>query len=307
MTLYKKLNLLFDLFLVILTSGILSTSHVSCALLSNIDANKEVVFFFAADTHISDNEDTHQINIDLINAMNNLPGTAYPKDIPGTVNEPIGILIAGDLTENSNQTEWEKFLAIFDSIDNDGLSRYPVYESIGNHDVNEDKMNVIDGVVERHGNTFYSMDWGPVHIVCLGYHPDTENLEWLAKDLARIGQTRPIIIYFHMNIVYQWIDDGIEQFKDLFLAVIKDYNVIGIFNGHSHNVKRSNWKGYDVYISGSPTKQIDNRIGFHVVSVTRDYMSVAFWQINNNDQEQGCWNESFTEAKTIPSHPPPRL
>ena len=110
------------------------------------------------------------------------------------------------------------------------------------------------------GSNNYSWDWGNVHALqlnswagdtVLGSNSNTgtkythdSGIPWLISDLiANVGTSgRPVIIFQHFG----WDSKSMELNADgtaawwsdadraLFLSIIKDYNVIGIFSGHRH-------------------------------------------------------------------------
>ncbi|MER9676236.1 metallophosphoesterase [Mesorhizobium sp. M0208] len=105
----------------------------------------------------------------------------------------------------------------------------------------------------------YSWDWGGLHLVQTHRfagdtgHGATSSLPWLKQDLATYaGDGRPVILFQH----YGWDTFSIERWdaaektfddngkgpphwwseadRQALLAVLKGYNVVGIFHGHQH-------------------------------------------------------------------------
>lgn len=105
----------------------------------------------------------------------------------------------------------------------------------------------------------YSWDWGGLHLVQTHRfagdtgHGATSSLPWLKQDLATYaGDGRPVILFQH----YGWDNFSIERWdaaektfddngtgpphwwsetdRQALLAVLKGYNVVGIFHGHQH-------------------------------------------------------------------------
>ena len=95
----------------------------------------------------------------------------------------------------------------------------------------------------------YSLDWDGVHIisagVCAGcdrsYNYSADRMKWFTDDLAKYASDgRPVVIYQHfgfdsfsMSTAWYAASDRITAYWDLWKA-IANYNVIGIFHGHSH-------------------------------------------------------------------------
>lgn len=219
-----------------------------------------------------------------IRTMNEIAGKPWPAALGGSVAEPRGLLISGDLTEQGRPPEWARFEAIFGLTGKDGQLRYPVYEGAGNHD-KWGGSYVDDQIRRRHGGAPYSWSWGDLHLVCLGEAPTHADLAWLRTDLDAAGPDRGIILYLHFPLegpgsTGQWFGDS-ERAK--LADVLAGREVLGIFNGHAHTSGRYRWHGYDAYMEGS-VKHIWH--SFAVVHVTRERMTVASY---NYDRQAFWW------------------
>lgn len=65
-----------------------------------------------------------------------------------------------------------------------GLLKRPVYNVLGNHDLNfdaRDNQHAFDTFKRTFGSTYYSFDWGPVHFLILN------NVEWTGMNLDQPG------------------------------------------------------------------------------------------------------------------------
>lgn len=252
----------------------------------------DVTFFVAADTHFG-HEGIDKLNARQIAAMNALPGTAMPAGA-GVVRNPLGVLIAGDLTDRGRSAQWQQFVEHYGLTGSDGLLNYPVYECTGNHDRKSFiSRPVLDAVRKRHGDLVYSWDWGDVHLVCLDLYPDASNLRWLKRDLAKVGRTVPVVLYFHYSILGPYSDWWSAGEKEAFRKAIDGFNVIGIFHGHYHGSMRYKWRGYDVYNVGSPRH---GRHSFAVVRVTDTTMAVA--SMNWGRTRWGWWHTKAINGST---------
>lgn len=261
----------------------------------------DVTFLIAADTHfgaklhvtgpsaIYRTKGTNWVTAEFVHKsviaqMNQIEGTPYPPGIGGKVDEPLALLIAGDLTEDGRKHEWQSFVRHYGGTGHDGLLRYPVYEALGNHDL-RDGPYVSNEVGRRHGHTNYAWDWGDLHVACLGVAPDEDVLEWLRDDLAEVGPHRPVILYMHYPLLGPWAEGnsfGKSQLRSRMRATIDGYNIVGIFHGHSHLSGLYEWNGYDVYAVGAfkgPSRS------FEVVRVTDERMTVAAW----NFERRAFW------------------
>ncbi len=135
--------------------------------------------------------------------------------------------------------------------------------------------------IDTPGSNNYSWDWGNVHALqlnswagdtVLGSNSTTgtkythdSGIPWLIADLAaNVGNSgRPVIIFQHFGWDPKSTElnaDGTARWwsdadRTLFLNIIKDYNVIGIFSGHRHI---SGMHSATVTDSRGNTKIIDN-------------------------------------------------
>ncbi len=271
----------------------------------------EVTFFLISDTHYGVSGTVAQANRQTILAMTVLPGNPYPPEIgDGWVRPPRGVVVLGDLVEDgggaSGEEQWRAFTADF-GVNGEGLLRHPVYEGFGNHDGGAEhpvRSGIRDRNLRRPGvanissdGHHYSWDWGRVHLVQLNLFPGSQgediinpwgkafegswkyplhSLEFLEQDLAdRVGESgRPVVLLQH----YGWDEWGLGWWGDgeraRFYSVIKDYNIIAIFWGHSHQAQNIPWQGIPTFCVGS--SQHDPSAGvFIVVRITGNEMLVA--------------------------------
>ncbi|MBW2454570.1 MAG: metallophosphoesterase [Deltaproteobacteria bacterium] len=236
----------------------------------------EVTFFVTADTHFGA-EGLVERNRRQIVAMNDLPGRAMPPALGGIVEQPLAVLVAGDLTDFGWQTEWQQFLAHYGP---GGLLRYRIYETTGNHDRYAPLgYAVLDGVRARHGALLYGVALGPVRVICLDRYPDAEAQQWLARQLALLGKTVPVMLFFHYPLMGTFADWWSERDKEGLARVIQDYSVEAIFHGHSHDSRPYEWRGVTVYNVGSPKHAWNS---FAVVRVEGRTLSVAAWDWDDN-------------------------
>lgn len=282
-----------------------------------------LTFFVAADPHYGyeawdSNELQNKAGID---DMNTLPGTPFPRETDGVVQEPEGVLVCGDLTGGGSILNWTGYWAwgwvdgfITDyEVNGKGRLIYPVYEGFGNHDVLGDHGSMKDGLVVRTGikrrnmlrstpinksdnSLHYSFDWEGVHFVNLNLYPGSDgharnSLEFLEEDLAEhIGNSnRPIILYHHYDL---WASDRwwTEEEKEAYYDVIQGYNVIAIFVGHSHRSKNYLWKGFQVF--NAPA--VKTRGTYFVVRVNLEKERIYVWE-----REPGEWGRRWSKPFPI--------
>jgi hypothetical protein len=225
-----------------------------------------------------------ELNRSVVEQMNALPGTEYPPAIGGRVDVPRGVLFTGDTTDNGHLEEFAEFEAVYGLTGKDGLLEYPVFEAIGNHDLNRDSP-VKERVVRRHGGVDYAWDWDDLRLLCLDMYPDARTREWLARDLARVGPGRPLVLFFHYSIEGYYSDLWEREDKEAFARALGGRNVLAIFHGHEHHVGHYVWRGHPVFRPGAPRHSSH---AFLVVRVGPREMAVAAW-----DFDRRAWRESW--------------
>lgn len=242
-----------------------------------------VTFFVSSDSHFGA-RGMDELNRLIVQQMNELPGTEYPPELGGRVETPRGVLFTGDTTDNGRLEEFAEFETVYGLTGKDGLLKYPVFEAIGNHDLNSESP-VKERVERRHGGIDYAWDWDDLHLVCLDMYPDVRTREWLTRDLDRLGPNRPVILFFHYSIEGYYSDFWEPEEKEAFAKAIEGHNVLAIFHGHEHRVGRYVWRGHPVFRPGAPRHSSH---AFLVVRVSALEMAVAAWDFDN-----GRWLQSW--------------
>lgn len=256
-----------------------------------------LTFFTISDMHYNwPAEGNYELQRTAIKAMNELPGTAYPKAIGGVVAAPRGVVVLGDLVE-SNKTPayaaWEGDMG----LKGEKLLHYPVYELLGNHDHAGDAG--WDGMKRRNplradvasispNGYHYSFDWNGIHFVALnicaanGPDPTLERklnprlaLDFVKEDLKRnVGESgRPVIILQHFDLYnHAWFT---QAQVDALGAALAPYNVILLAHGHSHSARVYKAGDIDVLDDGS-LKNAEAKPGvssFFVVRIEGDHLT----------------------------------
>jgi hypothetical protein len=223
---------------------------------------KPLTFFGWSDTHIPVSGDASKL-WSAIDAMNLLPGKAYPKNIGGVVDTPAFVFNCGDITE------WPTHQAkkAYEDLITKRL-KYPSYEILGNHD--EAGADGVEGAPpimkewfkRRYGDLSYTFDQGGVHFACpfsaydesLGSPAQkitTEAMDFLRENLHRhyspdvvpeklasIPKGRPIIVAVHLCL------DAMTN-RDAFVDALGDANVIMVLGGHYHKATVRPYRGVD--------------------------------------------------------------
>ncbi len=221
---------------------------------------KPLTFFGWSDTHIPVHGDGSKL-WPAIDAMNLLPGKAYPKNIGGVVDTPTFVFNCGDITD------WPTHQAkkTYEDLITKRL-RYPSYEILGNHD--EAGADGVEGAPpimkewfkRRYGDLSYTFDQGGIHFVCpfsaydesLGNPAQdvtTEAMDFIRKNLHRhyspalvpkklatIPQGTPIVVATHLCF------DAMTN-RDAFVDAMGDANVIMVLGGHYHKAVVTPYRG----------------------------------------------------------------
>ncbi len=233
-------------------------------------------FLVASDTHFGV-PGIEQRNRTMVDQMNRLPGTPYPPAIGGRVVTPRGLLILGDLTDYATAAQFRDFETMYGLHGGDGLLRWPVYETIGNHDWVWDSPATA-GVTRRHGDVRYAWDWDDVRMISLGVYPNAEGRAFLAEELTRVGRERRVILFFHYAMLGPWSGDWSAAEKDAFASTIGGYNVTAIFHGHFHRGGHYVWNGVPVFRPGSPKHAAHT---FLSVRLERERIAVGTWSFDD--------------------------
>lgn len=258
--------------------------------LATAPAAEDVTFFVTSDPQVNIPKWGTAGTEHTILVMNGLPGQAFP--FGGTVEEPRGVLVLGDLVDDiANRENWARYQRFFHP-DGQAMLRFKAIEVIGNHDLDGKltdggfsyvQRDVIARNQTRAGEFSYDQDkyhyswsWGPLHLVNLNVFPGDvprpvydrpapwndphRALTFLKQDLAaRVGTSgRPVIVMWHYGLrgwgrEKWWTLDDLAALRD----VLKPYNIALILHGHEHSFAQYQWEGYDVFMAPSPQKDRD--------------------------------------------------
>lgn len=260
---------------------------------------RDVTFFVFAAPHFGYHPYLDNMNLVNIQAMNGLPGLAYPEAY-GVVEPPRGVLIAGDLTEDALQEEFDQFVAHYGLNGTEALIRYPVFEGRGNHDQHNGGQPVIDGITARHGGLTYSFDWDDIHFVCCDVKVDAPILAWLSDDLGTVGPHRPVVMWVHFSLTFEprWTAEELDNLEQL----LQGYNVVGIFT-HYNDPSHETWRGFDEYVVSAPFRALP---GFAVVRITDNQMLVANY-VMTKAQGEYVWTGGYWSYHHVKAIDPPAV
>jgi len=257
-----------------------STAAITLTL-AGVALAADITFFAYSDCHYgAEAHDKpavrHRSHVQWIN---DLPGTAWPESIGGVVAEPRGVVMAGDLIDHGSvpdkhAREWQDYITEF-GVNGEGRLKYPVFEGLGNHDWNPDRVTFkhikkrnqqrlkLGHISHVSDNGYhYSWDWDGIHFINVNIFPgnewygeaDTYSYDahhpeqarnFLKEDLeANVGDDgRPVIIVFHFRPIDEnwWTYSAMDKFH----KIIQDYNVILLMVGHQGGGLNNKWRGID--------------------------------------------------------------
>ena len=243
------------------------------------DAQRDFTFLSMSDCHYAalKNEDRNTRNLDTIRAINALTDISWPDELgDGRVQAPKGVMALGDLIDdgdmktgdvNVSEKQYATFVEQCGLDGKDGVLKYPIFETWGNHDgppvgsekngfssqahlIERNKIRKEKGLISNISDSglHYSWDWADVHFVSLGIYPADKQrdgihyspvwhnpqgaLSFLKADLEKnVGKSgRPVVLMAHMGMDTDWWVK--DDYADLYKAV-KDYNIVLYIFGHS--------------------------------------------------------------------------
>ena len=212
-----------------------------------------------------------------------LPITNEIVTLCNTEIKPNVVFCLGDLIDDERDKvkDGNKIKKVVEALDRLTM---PYHITTGNHDLRPyDSREEIEAVLHIPTST-YSFDLNGYHFVVLGLSVNDPtlndaygiarthklsqgDLEWLAHDLKHT--TLPIIITSHYSIAHNdmtgnvWFENAPEDvsYKNLddIQNILKDHNIIALFNGHQHWTKNMVENGNQFYTIGSIVENIKNQ------------------------------------------------
>jgi hypothetical protein len=211
-----------------------------------------LTFFGWSDQHVKADGDGEHL-IPAIDAMNKLPGRAYPAHITGQVDEPNFVMGLGDITEWPSRPARDTYERLITN-----RLRFPSFDVAGNHDSGglTPSPTIHDWLIKRHGALSYTFDKKGFHFAALysKYDEGLNNpaqpiardaLEYLRKDLAKVPAGIPVVIATHLCF------EAITN-RDKFVDAFGDANVILVLGGHYHKATVNKYRGVSFVQLPSP-------------------------------------------------------
>lgn len=231
--------------------------------------------------------------------------------------KPDFCVAGGDLVFDVLETDKPRAKQLFD-LYGDAVKRLdcPVHSCPGNHDyfgvfeksgvapsdpeygrkMFEDRIGPRNKSFDHKGWHFITLD--TVFIQGRKYKGfvDEEQVNWLRADLAKNGSSRPVVITCHIPLVTAalhtvpgWRELGnvlvVENAAEV-VAVLQQYPVKLVLQGHTHINERVHWKGIDFITTGAVCgnwwkgPHLGFSEGYAVLDVTGDNVSWRFESYN---------------------------
>jgi len=228
-------------------------------------------FAWFSDTHVSETTSGAADLSAAVHDVNGLDSIAF-------------ILVSGDITDLNIDDNMLHAKMILDSL------KRPYYIIPGNHDTkwsDTGNRNFIrlwgsdKFVFDYRGIKFIGLHQGPYMHMTDG-HFSPEDLRWLGNLLKSLkDKNQPLIFVTHYPI-----NPSIDNF-DLFLNLVKGFNVRMILNGHGHRNRAENFAGIPGVMCRSTLRARKKVGGYTLVNVKKD--SVYFYLRLNNGTNKGLW------------------
>lgn len=197
------------------------------------------------------------------------------KEIAALSPKPAFILNTGDVTESGLEAEF----AVYRKVREANLpADLPVFDAPGNHDCRWNPRGKEGFEKGTRQKLWQSFDRENVHFVLLDStvllqhwgHFDREQLDWLAKDLAKAGRDKPVVIGFHHFFGRENGSDSaqIDNYAAL-LDVIRPYNVKLFLVGHGHSDLLWNIDGVPAIMARGLYQG-----SYHLIQVSKDKLRI---------------------------------
>ncbi len=229
--------------------------------LKKVDGQSKHTMLVFGDIHLADrNEDKKQFNTFVTDVNNYISTHSGDKIYALTLGD-----MTWDLYWKDRKYGFKEYLA-----DANAIKGIQIFHTIGNHDHSMYFPGDFDTVTEYKqaiAPTYYSFNIGQVHYIVLdniectnstpasgrtdGAYNRTyncalvsEQFDWLAKDLALVPKSTPLVITMHAPLFTAAGNYNMSP-SEQFLRAVKGYSQVQLFTGHTHKVYNVDRLGTD--------------------------------------------------------------
>ncbi len=227
-----------------------------------------LTFFGWSDQHVQTDGNGEHL-VPAIDAMNALPGRAYPEPIGGVVAKPAFVFGLGDITEWPTQAAKDTYEQLITK-----RLKFPSYDIAGNHDTGglSPSDTVTNWLLKRHGALRYTVEKGGVLFVALFSEYDESldspaqpiskaALDFLRKTLAKTPKDKPVVVATHLCF------EAITN-RDELVDAFSEANVILVLGGHYHKATINQYRGIHFVQLPSPAPGSPDE--FTVIRISKD-------------------------------------
>lgn len=171
---------------------------------------------------------------------------------------PAFVVHTGDMVADGNNAQmWPQFFEASKEL----LRKVALFPALGNHEKN----TPFFAQFFPHPTSYYSFDWGDVHVAVLNSDVGTvarspaerdrfwrEQLDWLERDLAAASSARFRFVALH-HTPYTAIGNrqaAAQKLAAQVVPIFRKYRVQAVFSGHDHNYQRHVADGIQYLVTG---------------------------------------------------------
>src|SRR2546423_4482010 len=244
-----------------------------------VRARADFTFIHASDTHAGSPENA-RVDAALFAEMNEIKP------------QPKFVVVTGDIVDYGRNDEYERF---GNAAKN--LGDIPLYLAPGNHDVRWNPLGKEGYTLGAGAKLYQSRDYENVHFVTLDStvllehwgHISQEQLDWLKRDLEKVGTEKPGVIGFH-HWISKMDSQAMTDNEQELLDVVAPYNVVLWLQGHGHTDVEWN-------VNGVPATMLKGLYqgSYDIINVTANEMRITKRHIPPNKVKE------LLESSTQPS------
>ena len=211
-------------------------------------------FAFITDTHIGSPNGTAEEDLRrTVRAINDRNDIQF-------------VVLTGDITELGTNRELAVAKAILDSL------KVKYYIIPGNHDTGWSQSGGL-GFTRTFGDDKFHFVFNGIHFIgCASGpyvrmsdgHVPRHNMNWLAKELKKIGNDEPIVFLNHYPL-----DNGLDNWYEV-IDLLKTKNTVLALCGHGHNNRPVQAEDIPAVMGRSNLRAKAAEGGFNLVDVTKD-------------------------------------